>query len=167
MDFYSVIKKRRSTRNYEDRAVEEDKLKRVLDAARIAPSAANVQPWRFMVVKSKEVKEKLRSAYDREWFWRAPVIICACGVKREAWRRRDGKSYLEVDVTIAMDHLILAATAEGLGTCWIANFDPDEVKRILDLPDGMEPIVLTPLGYPASSPGPTSRKSLDEIVKLV
>lgn len=167
MDFYSVIKRRRSIRKYQRRVVEEDKLKRVLEAARIAPSATNAQPFRFIVVKTREVREKLRSSYDREWFWRAPVIICACGLIKEAWRRRDGRSYLDVDVAIAVDHLILAATAEGLGTCWIADFDLEEAKRVLDLPDDVEPIVMTPLGYPAASPGPTSRKSLDEIVKFV
>lgn len=167
MDFYSAIKRRRSIRKYQRGVVEEAKLKRVLEAARIAPSATNAQPWRFVVVKTKEVREELRSSYDREWFWRAPVIICACGLKGEAWRRRDGRSYLDVDVAIAVDHLILAATAEGLGSCWIANFDPKEVKRILDLPENVEPIVLTPLGYPAATPRPTSRKMLDEIVDFV
>lgn len=167
MDFYSVIKTRRSMRKYQRKVVEEDKLERVLEAARIAPSATNAQPFRFIVVKTREVREKLRSSYDREWFWSAPVIICACGLKGEAWRRRDGRSYLDVDVAIAVDHLILAATAEGLGTCWIANFDPEEAKRVLGLADDVEPIVMTPLGYPAASPGPTPRKSLDEIVRFI
>ncbi len=167
MDFYSVIKRRRSIRKYQGRVVEQDKLERVLEAARIAPSATNAQPFRFMVVTTREVRERLRASYDREWFWRAPVIICACGSKEQSWRRRDGRSYLDVDVAIAVDHLILAATAEGLGTCWIADFDPEEAKKVLDLPDDMEPIVMTPLGYPAAAPGPTSRKPLDEVVKFV
>jgi len=167
MDFYEVIKKRRSIRGYEDRAVEEDKLKRILEAARIAPSAANRQPWYFVVVKREDVKENLKGAYNKEWFWKAPVIICACGIEKEAWRRKDGKSYLDVDVSIAMDHLILAATAEGLGTCWIAAFDSSEVKRILNLPRGIEPIVLTPLGYPATSPKPFFRKPLEKIVEII
>jgi len=167
MDFYEVIKKRRSIRGYKNKPVEEDKLKRVLEAARIAPSAANRQPWYFVVVKKEEIKGNLKKAYSAEWFWKAPVIICACGIEKEAWRRRDGKSYLDVDVSIAMDHLILAATAEGLGTCWIAAFDSSEVKKILNLPVGVEPIVLTPLGYPAISPKPSFRKPLKTIVNII
>ncbi|GAH17561.1 unnamed protein product, partial [marine sediment metagenome] len=108
--------------------------KRILEVARIAPSATNAQPWRFIVVRKKQVREKLKAAYSRPWFWTAPVVICACGITSEAWRRSDGKSYLDVDVAIAMDHLILAATAEGLGTCWIGAFEPFEIKRILNLP---------------------------------
>ncbi len=166
MDFYEVIKKRRSIRKYKDRPVEEEKLRRVLEAARIAPSAKNAQPWKFIVVKDKKIREKFKAAYAGEWFWTAPVLICACGLKEEAWRRWDGKSYLDVDVTIAMDHLILAATAEGLGTCWIGAFDVSEVKKILDLSQGEEPIALTPLGYPAISPEPRWRKPWDEVIQF-
>jgi len=165
MEFYEVIKKRRSIRKYQDKPVEEDKLQRILEATRLAPSAANRQPWEFVVIKTEKIKKEFKKAYDREWFWQAPLVICACGLKNEAWKRFDGKSYLDVDIAIAMDHLILAATAEGLGTCWIAAFNPYEVKRILGLSDDMEPIVLTPLGYPAVSPQPTYRKPLKEIVR--
>ncbi len=167
MDYYEVIRKRRSVRKYQDRDVEEDKLKRILEAARIAPSATNAQPWRFIVVRKKEVREKLKAAYPQPWFWTAPVVICACGITSEAWRRSDGKSYLDVDVAIAMDHLILAATAEGLGTCWIGAFEPFEIKRILNLPPGIEPIALTPLGYPAALPESKSRKPWDEVIQYI
>jgi len=167
MDFYDVIKTRRSIRAYQERFVEEEKLQRILEAARLAPSAANRQPWRFIVVKTEKIKREFQKAYNKNWFWQAPLVICACGVKGEAWKRSDGKSYLDVDIAIAMDHLILAATAEGLGTCWIGAFNPSEVKRILNLPDELEPVALTPLGYPAHSPKPTYRKSLEEIVKRV
>ena len=167
MDYYKVIKKRRSMRAYENRDVEEDKLKRILEAARIAPSAANIQPWLFIVIRKIKVKQKLKAAYARPWFWAAPVVICACGIKSQAWRRSDGKNYLDVDVAIAMDHLILAATAEGLGTCWIGAFDPTEVKRILHLPAEIEPIALTPLGYPAASPEPKPRKPWEEVIRYI
>jgi len=167
VDYYEVIRKRRSIREYENREIERDKLKRILEAARIAPSATNAQPWCFIVIRKTEVKEKLKAAYPRPWFWTAPVVICACGIKIQAWRRSDGKSYLDVDVAIAMDHLILAATAEGLGTCWIGAFDPTEVKRILHLPAGVEPIALTPLGYSAASPEPKPRKPWEEVIRYV
>lgn len=167
MDYYEVIRKRRSIRAYENRDVEEDKLKRILEAARIAPSATNAQPWRFIVIRKKQVKEKLKAAYARPWFWTAPVVICACGITSEAWRRSDGKTYLDVDVAIAMDHLILAATAEGLGTCWIGAFDPAEVKRILNLAPEIEPLALTPIGYAAESPEPRSRKPWEEVIRHI
>ena len=167
MDYYEVIRKRRSIRAYQNRDVEEDKLKRILEAARIAPSAGNIQPWRFVAIRKDEVKQKLKAAYARPWFWTAPVVICACGIMSEAWKRSDGKTYLDVDVAIAMDHLILAATAEGLGTCWIGAFDPTEVKRILHLPAGIEPIALTPLGYPAESPEPKPRKPWEEVIRHI
>lgn len=167
MDYYEVIRKRRSIRAYENRDVEEDKLKRILEAARIAPSAANIQPWRLIVIRKMEAKQKLKAAYARPWFWTAPVVICACGITSEAWKRSDGKTYLDVDVAIAMDHLILAATAEGLGTCWIGAFDPTEVKRILNLSPEIEPIALTPLGYPAESPQPKPRKPWEEVIRYI
>lgn len=167
MDYYEVIRKRRSIRAYENRDVEEDKLKRILEAARIAPSAGNIQPWCFVVIRKDEVKQKLKAAYARPWFWTAPVVICACGITSQAWKRSDGKTYLDVDVAIAMDHLILAATAEELGTCWIGAFDPTEVKRILHLPARTEPIALTPLGYPAESPEPKPRKPWEEVIRHI
>lgn len=167
MDFYEVIKTRRSIRKYESRPVEDDKLQRILGAAQIAPSAANRQPWFFIVIKTEKIKKEFQEVYDKSWFWKAPLVICACGIEREAWKRSDGKSYVDVDVSIAMDHLILAATAEGLGTCWIGAFNPSELRKALGLPDELEPIALTPLGYPAVSPKPTYRKPLEDIVQKI
>lgn len=167
MDFYEVIKTRHSVRAYKSDSVEQDKLDRVLEAARIAPSAANRQPWQFIVVKNKQVKEQLKEAYPQQWFYTAPVIICACGKPEEAWKRGDGKSYVDVDVTIAMDHLILAATAEGLGTCWIGAFTPDVAKRVLHLPAGIEPLAMTPLGYPTSPSKHSARKDLRAILRVI
>ncbi|MBM4048283.1 MAG: nitroreductase [Planctomycetes bacterium] len=167
MDFYEVIKTRHSVRGFKPDAVETAKLDRVLEAARIAPSAANRQPWQFIVVKSKQVREQLKEAYPQQWFYTAPLIICACAKPDEAWKRGDGKNYVDVDVTIAMDHLILAATAEGLGTCWIGAFKTEAVKRVLNLPAGVEPLAMTPLGYPAAGPRQTSRKELSAILRVI
>ncbi len=141
MDLYDVIRTRRSIRAYKRNSVEEDKLQRILDAAKFAPSAANRQPVHFIVVKNDEVKQKLKDAYSQRWFYTAPIIICACAITDKAWKRNDGKEYVDVDVTIAMDHLILAASAEGLGTCWIAAFKPEVVKEVLDIPDNLEPLI--------------------------
>jgi len=165
MEFYDVLKKRRSIRKYKAQPVEKDKLNRILEAARIAPSAKNSQPWHFIVIEDAGVKSALKEAYRQDWFTSAPVIICVCGEPAKSWNRRDGKSYLDVDVAITFEHLILAAAAEGLGTCWIGAFDPAAVKRALNLPDGIEPIAMTPLGYPDEEPRPFARKSMAEIVR--
>ncbi len=167
MDFYKVIQGRRSVRKYKTDPVDDDKLQRILNAARLAPSAANRQPISFIVVRDDKIKQKLKDAYSQEWFFTAPVIICACTLPDKAWKRNDGKAYVDVDVAIAMDHLILAATAEGLGTCWIAAFKPGIVKEVLNIPDDLEPLVLTPLGYPEAIPEPTYRKPLNEIVREI
>ena len=95
----------------------------------------------------------------------APIVICACGIPSEGWRRKDGKNYCDVDVTIVMDHLILAAANLGLGTCWVGAFNPVAAREVLGLPDDVEPIAFTPLGYPADNPEPRSRKSLKELVR--
>ena len=167
MDFYEVIQGRRSVRKYKTDPVDDDKLQRILNAARLAPSAANRQPISFIVVRDDKTKRKLKDAYSQEWFYTAPVIICACTLPDKAWKRNDGKAYVDVDVAIAMDHLILAATAEGLGTCWIAAFKPGIVKEVLNIPDDLEPLILTPLGYPETIPEPTYRKPLNEIVREI
>jgi len=165
MDFFELIEHRYSVRAYESRPVEEEKLQKVLDAARLAPTAANRQPFRIIVVKTEGRESELKRIYRADWFTQAPVVICACAVPGEAWTRSDGKEYYDVDTTIAMDHLILAAANLGLGSCWIAAFDAAATKEILGLPDDIEPVALTPLGYPADNPRTKQRKSLAELVK--
>ena len=167
MEFYEVINKRRSIRAYKKDPVEDSKLSRILNAARLAPTAANRQPYSLIVVKDEDTKIRLKDAYSQEWFFTAPVIVCACALPDDAWKRNDGKGYVDVDVAIAMDHLILAASAEGLGTCWIAAFKPEVVREVLNIPDNMEPLVLTPLGYPETIPEPTFRKPLEEMVREI
>jgi len=165
MEFYDVIKTRRSVRSYKPDPIPDDVLKRVLDAARIAPSGSNRQPWKFIVVRDEETKRKLVSAcHNQSWMAEAPVIIVACALPSEAWVRSDGEEYWKVDVAIAMQDLILEAWELGLGTCWIGSFREEEVKRILGIPDEVRVVALTPLGYPAEEKGPvTRRKPLEEI----
>lgn len=167
MDIYEIMRKRRSVRSYKSEPVEEEKLKRILAAAVSAPSAANRQPIYIAVIKDKKIKQQLKQVYNAEWFYTAPIIICACSIPEKAWKRSDGKNYADIDATIAMDHLILAATAEGLATCWIAAFKAPLVKTILNLPSGIEPVALTPVGYPMNIPEPTYRKPLEEIVQTL
>src|SRR4030065_357379 len=167
MNMYSILKQRRSIRSYKPDPVEEEKLTRILEAARLAPSAANRQPIYFVVIKDVKTKQQLKKAYGEEWFYTAPVIICACSIPEKAWKRGDGKNYADIDAAIAMDHLILAATGAGLATCWVAAFKVSVVKSVLHLPPGIEPVALTPLGYPEIMPEPTHRKSLKELVKYI
>ncbi|RLF16539.1 MAG: nitroreductase [Thermoprotei archaeon] len=167
MDVLEAIRRRRSVRRYEPREVEDEKLHLLLEAARLAPSADNRQPWRFIVVKSREVKERLFKAHGKAWLVEAPVIIVGCAVPSEAWRRRDGEEYWKVDVAIAMEHIALAATSLGLATCWVASFNEEGVKEALGLPGEVRVVALMSVGYPAELKGEVSdRRSLDEITCL-
>lgn len=165
MDFLELIEKRYSVRAYKPDPVEDEKLQKVLTAAMLAPTAANRQPFRLVVIHTAGKQAELKRIYHREWFVSAPLIICLCGLANEAWiRGYDGKNYVDVDAAIVMDHIILAATELDLGTCWIASFDPATACQYLELPQGVEPIVLTPLGYPANQPKPKERKPMAELV---
>ena len=165
MEYLELIQKRYSVRAYKSDPVEEEKLQQVLEAARVAPTAANRQPFRLLVIPTAGREAELKRIYSRDWFVQAPLIICACGIPEQGWTRMDGKPYVDVDVTIAMDHLIIAATDLGLGTCWIAAFDPAAAREVLQLPAGVEPVAFTPLGYPADSPRSKVRKPLSELVQ--
>ncbi|MDY7075320.1 MAG: nitroreductase family protein [Chloroflexota bacterium] len=166
MEFSELIGKRYSVRAYRPDPVEDEKLQQVLEAARLAPTAANRQPFQLIVIRTEGREGELKRIYGRDWFVQAPVIICACGIPAQGWvRRGDGKNYTDVDVSIAMDHLILAATDVGLGTCWIAAFNPDAAREVLGLPDDVEPIAFTPLGYAADQPTSKKRKPLVELVR--
>jgi nitroreductase len=167
MELFDVIRQRYSVRAYKPDVVEQEKLQQVLEAACLAPTAANRQPFQLLVISTAGREVALRRIYDREWFVQAPLVLCACAVPAQGWVRTDGKPYTDVDVTIAMDHLILAATELGLGTCWIAAFDPSAAREVLDLPEGVEPIVFTPLGYAADQPRPKRRKQMEELVQFL
>ena len=137
-----------------------------MQAAQLAPTAANRQPVRVIVIQTAGREAELQRIYGAEWFVKAPLVLCVCGVRDEAWvRKHDGKCYVDVDAAIVMDHIILMATALGLGTCWIAAFNPDAAREVLGLPEEVEPILFTPLGYPADQPRPKNRKALAALVK--
>ncbi|MDZ7724709.1 MAG: nitroreductase family protein [candidate division KSB1 bacterium] len=164
MHFENLIQTRYSVRAYSDKDVQEEKLQAVLRAALMAPTAVNQQPFRFIVLSTRGNENELRRVYKRDWLLQAPLVICACAAPDEAWSRMDGRNYADVDTVIAMDHLILAATEQGLGTCWIAAFDPEAVREVFLLQENWEPIALTPLGYAADAPKPKQRKSVQERV---
>jgi nitroreductase len=165
MEFAELVKQRYSVRAYKPDPVPEDRLQQVLEAARLAPTAANRQPFQILVIHTAGREAELKRIYNRDWFVQSPLVICACGFPAKNWVRRDGKNYNDVDVAIAMDHLILAAADLGLGTCWIGDFDPAAARQVLDLPQGVEPVAFTPLGYPADQPGSKQRKPLSELVR--
>ncbi|MCM8759710.1 MAG: nitroreductase family protein [Candidatus Omnitrophica bacterium] len=152
MDFYQVIKTRRSVRSYKKKEIPQDVLERVLDAARIAPSGSNRQPWKFIVVRDEQrIKKLAQLCHNQSFIAQAPVVIAGCGrnihYNRGGWM---GDYSVIVDVAIAFDHLTLAARAEGLGTCWIGSFDNEEIKKYLGIPEDYNVVALTPLGYPES-----------------
>ena len=164
MELHEAIAKRYSVRAYRNDAVDEATLGRVLEAACLAPTACNLQPFRLIVLRTPGREAELGRIYAKPWFVQAPLVVGMVALPGEAWRRRDGRNYADVDATIAMDHLILAATAEGLGTCWVAAFDPVAARDVLGLSDSADLIAFTPLGYPADSPRPRQRRPLAELV---
>jgi len=167
MDFYEVIERRRSTRSYKADAIPEEVLQRVMHAARIAPSGSNWQPWKFILVKDPALKEALVPLmHGQQFVAEAPIIVVACGSNIHYNRGGYMGDYsVLVDVAIAVDHLTLAACAEGLGTCWIGSFDNEGIKQLLRIPAEANVVALTPLGFPKDAfGGPKSRKSLEEIV---
>jgi len=164
MDLFDVIARRRSVRSYEDRAVEDDKLAQVLEAARLAPSAGNRQEWRFVVVRDAELRRKLmEAARGQQFVGDAPVVIAACAPEHGHVMSCGHPSFL-VDVSIALEHIALAARALGLGTCWVGAFEQRLVRDALGIPDSVEVVQLMALGYPTDWPDPKDRKDMDEIV---
>ncbi len=165
MDFKELVNKRYSVRAYKRSPVGKEKLLKILNAARLAPTANNRQPFQILVVHTKGREQQLLSIYSREWFVQAPVILCVCGLPAVAWVRRDGRRFMDVDIAIVMDHMVLAAAEMGIGTCWIAAFEVGNARKVLSIPDDVEPLIFTPLGYPADTLGIKKRKNLEELVR--
>ncbi len=153
MDVMEAILTRRSVREYSSRPIPEAVMERMRRALRAAPSACNFQPWRFVLVQDESLRVKLaEAAHGQKWIADAPVTVVACGLAERAYKKMGGcGNSVDVDVAIALDHLTLAAVAEGLGTCWIGAFDEAAVKALLNVPDGVKVVAMTPLGYPASA----------------
>jgi nitroreductase len=165
MDVLEAIRMRRSIRSYLPRPVEEEKLAQVLEAARLAPSANNRQDWKFIVVREAARRKKLVEPCNNQTFIaEAPLVVVACTTDAKR-TMRSGYQCAAVDVTIAVDHLTLAATALGLGTCWIGAFDAKKVAAALDLPPEVVPVHVLPMGYAAETPAARPRKGLSEIIQ--
>lgn len=165
MEFLELIRVRRSIRGYRPDPVPDETLGRILEAARLAPTAANRQPFQLIVVTDPSTRARFKEVYDREWFWTAPMILVGCVEPARAWQRSDGFNAAEVDLSIVMDHVILAAANEGLGSCWICNFDEAKTREILGIPPEVRVIAMTPLGFPAAEPRAFQRKPLHELVR--
>jgi nitroreductase len=172
MEYYELIRTRESVRNYDPgKPVPKEIVEKILDAGRLAPSACNNQPWKFLVISSQMMLERVKASYPRSWFRDAPCILVAIGIKGEAWiRSYDGYNSVETDVAIAMTHIMLAAENEGLGACWIAAFDPGMLSEVIKPGKGETIYAITPLGYP--KPGfkkgsEKKRKPLEEIAEFI
>ena len=163
----TLARRRYALRNYSSQLVPDEVLRYILEVARMAPSAVNYQPWQFVVVRDGILLQQLRKVYHREWFDTAPCCIVVCGNHNESWHRAsDGKDHCDIDIAIATEHIALAAAECGLGTCWVCNFDIEACAQLLQLPHGIEPMVLMPMGYPVNNEIPEKkRKSIDEIVQ--
>lgn len=170
MEFFEVIRERRSIRRYKDLPVAPEAIEQILNAARLAPSWHNQQCWRFLVLTSAAAREKLLDVVldanpGKRGLHQAPVLIVICGCPGESGTR-EGKEYYMADAAIAFEHLCLAAKALGLGTCWIGGFDEGALRKILNIPESVRIVGITPLGHPDQEPSPRPRKSLAEIAFL-
>lgn len=167
MTFKELSSKRFSVRKYTDEPVSDEQLAYVLECTRLAPSAVNFQPWHFYIVTSPDDRAKLQKCYDREWFSTAPMYIICCICHDVAWvRKYDQKAHGDIDIAIATEHICLAATEVGLGTCWVCNFDAKLCHELFQLPDNEEAAVLIPIDHPAPDAEckPKNRKAMDVIV---
>lgn len=164
MNVLDAVKGRRSIRKYSPKTVEEEKINRILEAGRLAPSARNNQPWKFILVDNKEIIEKLyHAAQGQKQVLEAPLalVVCAEGLNRTMMC---GQPSNTVDVSIALSYMMLEAHEQGLGTCWLGMFDTNMVRAILDIPDDVMVAAMTPLGYPAEEPKARPRKELNDVV---
>ena len=165
MNFKELCQNRYSVRGYKPDRIPAEKMEYIQECVRLAPSAVNYQPWKFYYITNEEDQKKLQQCYDREWFREAPAYVLACKLTGEAWTRRyDGLNHADIDIAIAVEHLCLAAAEQGLGTCWVCNFRVQLCKEIFCLPEGIEPSVIIPIGYPSTDDIPEKkRKEIEDI----
>lgn len=167
MEYFELIQKRYSVRSYKKDPVEEEKLNKILEAARLAPTACNRQVFKVVVIRTAGRGEELKKIYKGDWFAQAPIILGVFSMPEKNWVRVDGKNYSDVDAAIVMDHIILAATDLGLGTCWIGAFNPQAARDLIGPGKGLEPVAFTPVGYPDSQEPDKFRKSIKDIVVYI
>ncbi|MCS7119740.1 MAG: nitroreductase family protein [Nitrososphaerota archaeon] len=168
MDFFDVVKRRRSIRAFTEKIPPEEDVMKLIEAARCAPSAGNIQPWEFIVVRRPEIKRRLcEAALGQSFVEEAPVVIVVCANvdwSRRGYGIRGAELYCLQDTAAATQNILLAAEASGLGACWVGAFNEDKVREVLKVPHGLRPVALIPIGYPAETPRPPYKRPLEEIV---
>ena len=170
MTLLELAEARFSARKYTDEPVSDSDLNYIMQCVRLAPSAVNRQPWKFLVVRSEEGRRKVQSAYQRDWFNTAPVYIVAYKNHAEEWvRKYDNKPHGDIDLAIAVEHLALAATERGLGTCWVCAFTPEVLASAIPQPEGWEAVAIMPVGHIADDcpRKATERKVMEDIVEYM
>ncbi|MFC1976746.1 nitroreductase family protein [Chloroflexota bacterium] len=165
MQFLELARKRYSARSYKSDPVEDDKLQQVLEAARLAPTRHNQQPFQLIIIHPSGREAELGRIYPGAHFVQAPIVICACGIPSQDLISQGKLGRRELDVGIVMDHLSLAAFSLGLGTCWIGAFDRTAASEVLGLPDDIEPLIFMTLGYTDDPGRPKTRKALTDLIR--
>lgn len=167
MDFEELVHKRYSCRHYSPEPIKEEHLAKILEAARLAPTASNRQPFQIIILKTEDNQENLLEIYHRDWFVQPPLVLSICVIPDEGWKRKkyDNQSYAAVDAAIVLDHITLQAADLVVGTCWIGDFNPTAAREILKLPPEVEPIAFTPLGYPLDELREKVRKPIEELIR--
>lgn len=164
MTFKELCEARYSCRAFQDKTIEKEKIDYIKECVRLAPSAVNRQPWKFLFITDPEQLAILKACYKPEWIQQAPAIVLCLQDRINCWTRRyDSHNHADIDIAIATEHLCLAATEQGLGNCWVCNFDIEKMRETFPLPEGYDPSVMVPLGYPAVEAMPKNRKPMDEV----
>ena len=169
MTFKELATKRFSARKFTDEAVSKVDIDYIMDCVRLAPSACNRQPWKFLLISSDEAKAKIRQSYDRDWFRTAPLYVLCLKDVNNCWvRPDDGKPHGDIDLAIAVEHLCLAAAERGLGSCWVCNYHVETIQRLFPV-EGFEAVAIIPLGHIAAAcpPAAKRRKGLNEIIEEI
>lgn len=167
MDFYDVIKNRRSIRGYKSDPIPEASLQRIAEAVQLAPSACNLQPWKVRIITDPELRAKICSHYSAAWLAEAPAIAVVLANDEECWKRLEGDPIIGIDIGIVMEHLVLAATAEGLGTCWICAYDIAKMNKALNVLAPWSVLAISPLGYSNVQCKELERKPLNDIFEVI
>ena len=167
MEFYEVLKSRRSIRSYKSDSIPQESLDKIAEALSDAPSACNKQPWNFRIVLNEELKAKICECYQADWLKEAPAIIVALGNSEDCWKRLEGTPITDMDMGIAMEHIVLAASAEGLSTCWICAYKTSEMNKTLNIIAPWSALAISPLGYSDATPEMPKRKPIEEVFQII
>jgi nitroreductase len=167
MDFYDVIKNRRSIRSYKSDPIPEESIQRIAEAVYFAPSACNMKPWQIKLVTDPELRAKIAENYTQPWLAKAPAIAVIIGNDEKCWKRLEGDPIVQVDIAIAMEHLVLAATAEGLATCWICAFEIEKMNAAMGVEAPWNVLAITPVGYSDAVPNDVPYKDINKIFEVI